>query len=63
MVLDDIDACMGAHTGNRCVQYFDGIATFEEISYRTGMQRRELDRILQLFADDVSGVCIPLRYS
>lgn len=54
---------MGAHAGNRCVQYFDGIATFEEISYRTGMQRRELDRILQLFADDVSGVCIPLRYS
>ncbi len=54
---------MGAHTGDRCVQYFDGIATFEEISYRTGMQRRELDRILQLFADDVSGLCILLRFS
>ena len=54
---------MGAHAGDRCVQYFDGIATFEEISYRTGMQRRELDRILQLFADDVSGLCTLLRFS
>ena len=40
-----------------CVQYFDGIATFEEISYRSGMQRRELDKILQLFPDDVSLFC------
>lgn len=40
-----------------CVQYFDGVATFEEISYRTGMKRRELDRVLQLYPDDVSGQC------
>jgi hypothetical protein len=38
----------------RCVQYLDGIATFEEITYRTGLHRRELDKIVQLFKDDVS---------
>ena len=37
----------------RCVQYFDGIATFEEIAFRTGLHRRELDHILRIFSDDV----------
>ena len=36
------------------MQFFDGVATFEEISYRTGMARRELDKMVQLFPDDVS---------
>lgn len=38
----------------RCVQYFDGITTFEEIVFRTGLSRRELDRISHIFRDDVS---------
>ncbi|KAK4688354.1 nitrogen permease regulator 3, partial [Tremellales sp. Uapishka_1] len=36
-----------------CVQYLDGVTTFEEITYRTGLQRRELDKILQLYKDDL----------
>lgn len=39
---------------SRCVQYFDGIATFEEIVYRTGLPRRELDHLLELYKADVS---------
>jgi nitrogen permease regulator 3-like protein len=35
------------------VQYFDGMATFEEIAYRTGLHRREIDKILQMFDNDV----------
>lgn len=38
----------------RCVQYFDGVAPFEEIAYRAGLQRRELDWILRLYKEDVS---------
>ena len=38
----------------RCVQYFDGFATFEEISYRTGLPKRELDILTRLYADHVS---------
>lgn len=38
----------------RCVQYFDGVTTFEEIVFRTGLTRRELDRISHIFRDDVS---------
>lgn len=38
----------------RCVQYFDGISTFEEIVYRTGLPRRELDHLLELYKADVS---------
>jgi len=41
------------------VQYFDGIATFEEVSYRTGLARRELDRLLQLYKDDIITVLHP----
>lgn len=37
-----------------CVQYLDGITTFEEISYRTGLHRRELERILGLYQEHVS---------
>ncbi|ORY33121.1 nitrogen permease regulator of amino acid transport activity 3-domain-containing protein [Naematelia encephala] len=37
-----------------CVQYFDGVTTFEEVAYRTGLGRRELERLLQTFKDDVS---------
>ena len=40
---------------DRCVQYFDGTATFEEVSYRTGLHRKELERIMQLYKDDVGG--------
>lgn len=36
------------------MQYFDGIATFEEIVYRTGLPRRELDHLLELYKADVS---------
>ncbi|TYJ54856.1 hypothetical protein B9479_004447 [Cryptococcus floricola] len=36
-----------------CVQYFDGVTTFEEITYRTGLQRKELEKILQLYSGDV----------
>ncbi|WVR08929.1 hypothetical protein IAU60_005988 [Kwoniella sp. DSM 27419] len=35
------------------VSYFDGMTTLEEISYRTGLPRRELDRIMKLYADDI----------
>lgn len=38
-----------------CVQYFDGVTTFEEIVFRTGLTRRELDRIAMVYRDDVSG--------
>lgn len=38
----------------RCVQYFDGVATFEEIVFRTGMNRKEIDKVVQLYPDDVS---------
>jgi hypothetical protein len=37
-----------------CVQYFDGVTTFEEIVFRTGLTRRELDRIAMVYRDDVS---------
>ncbi|WVN88013.1 uncharacterized protein L203_103211 [Cryptococcus depauperatus CBS 7841] len=36
-----------------CVQYFDGMTTFEEIIYRTGLPRKELEKILQLYNGDV----------
>ncbi|KAK8844116.1 hypothetical protein IAR55_006910 [Kwoniella newhampshirensis] len=36
-----------------CVQYLDGWTTIEEISYRTGLPRRELEKILQLYKDDI----------
>ncbi|WWC91075.1 uncharacterized protein L201_006016 [Kwoniella dendrophila CBS 6074] len=35
------------------VQYLDGTTTFEEISYRTGLPRRELDRIINLYKEDI----------
>lgn len=47
----------------RCVQYFDGMTTFEEISYRTNLHRRELDSILELFNDDVSDLLILLCHA
>jgi hypothetical protein len=37
-----------------CVQYFDGVATFEEIAYKTQLRMREIDWIVRLFKDDVS---------
>lgn len=37
-----------------CVQYFDGVATYEEIGYRTGLKVREIDWMLRLFKEDVS---------
>lgn len=40
--------------GTRCVQYFDGISTFEEVVYRTGLPRRELDHLLELYKEDAS---------
>jgi hypothetical protein len=40
------------------VQYFDGVATFEEISFRTGMSRKEIERVLSLYPDDVSGLMV-----
>jgi len=48
-----VSACR-SRTDSSCVQYFDGAASFDQISYRTGMKRRELDRVLQLYPDDVS---------
>ncbi|WWD21225.1 hypothetical protein CI109_105709 [Kwoniella shandongensis] len=36
-----------------CVQYLDGFTTFEEISYRTGLPRRELEKILHLYKEDI----------
>ncbi|BEJ00691.1 hypothetical protein CcaverHIS631_0505480 [Cutaneotrichosporon cavernicola] len=36
-----------------CVQYFDGVTTFEEIVFRTGLTRRELDRIAMVYRDDL----------
>lgn len=39
---------------SRCVQYFDGVTTFEEIMFRTGLSRRELDRIAHVYRGDVS---------
>jgi hypothetical protein len=42
--------------GIRCVQYLDGIATFEEVVYRTGLPRRELDHLLELYKEDVGGI-------
>jgi hypothetical protein len=41
---------------NRCLQYFDGSTTPDEILYRTGMHRRDLDKILKLFEKDVRGL-------
>lgn len=38
----------------RCVQYMDGLATFEEISYHTALQKRELDTLTKLYGDSVS---------
>jgi len=38
------------------VQYLDGIATFEEVVYRTGLPRRELDHLLELYKEDVGGI-------
>ncbi|WVQ81127.1 hypothetical protein IAT38_003249 [Cryptococcus sp. DSM 104549] len=35
------------------VQYFDGVTTFDEISYRTGLPKKELEKILQLYNSDV----------
>ncbi|WRT69197.1 uncharacterized protein IL334_006181 [Kwoniella shivajii] len=35
------------------VQYLDGMTTFEEISYRTGLPKRQLDRIMSLYKDDI----------
>lgn len=37
-----------------CVQYFDGVTSFEEIMYRTSLSRREMDRIAHVFRDHVS---------
>lgn len=37
-----------------CVQYFDGVTSFEEIMYRTSLSRREVDRIAHIFKDHVS---------
>ncbi|KAL1407680.1 Nitrogen permease regulator 3 [Vanrija albida] len=34
-----------------CVQYLDGVATFEEVMYRTGLSRREVDRIAYVYRD------------
>ncbi|KAL7421353.1 Nitrogen permease regulator 3 [Cryptotrichosporon argae] len=36
-----------------CVQYFDGVTTFEEIIYRTGLAHRELEQIAHVFKDDL----------
>ncbi|WVQ93083.1 hypothetical protein IAU59_000147 [Kwoniella sp. CBS 9459] len=35
------------------VSYLDGITTFDEISYRTGLPRRELDKIINLYKEDI----------
>lgn len=48
---------------NRCVQYFDGVTTFEEITYRTGLQRKELEKILQLYNGDVRYIMLLIRVS
>ena len=40
-----------------CVQYFDGVATYEEICYRTGLRMREIDWLIRLFKEDVSRRC------
>jgi hypothetical protein len=37
-----------------CVQYFDGVATFEEIAHKTQLRMREIDWIVKLFKEDVS---------
>lgn len=37
------------------MQYLDGVATFEEVMYRTGLSRREVDRIAYVYRDHVSG--------
>lgn len=47
----------------RCVQYFDGIATFEEISYRTGLPKREIDRLLEMYKEDVSACSFLVKRS
>ncbi|GMK55302.1 hypothetical protein CspeluHIS016_0203580 [Cutaneotrichosporon spelunceum] len=36
-----------------CVQYFDGVTSFEEIVFRTGLTRRELNRIALVYRDDL----------
>ncbi|WWC72973.1 uncharacterized protein I206_106937 [Kwoniella pini CBS 10737] len=35
------------------VQYFDGMTTFEEISYRTGLPKRELEKLVYLYKEDI----------
>ncbi|WVF65410.1 hypothetical protein IAT40_000137 [Kwoniella sp. CBS 6097] len=35
------------------VSYFDGTTTFEEISYRTSLNRKELDKIINLYKEDI----------
>ncbi|WWC63900.1 uncharacterized protein I303_106505 [Kwoniella dejecticola CBS 10117] len=35
------------------VQYLDGVTTFEEISYRTGLPKRELERLVNLYKEDI----------
>jgi hypothetical protein len=37
-------------------QYFDGVATYEEICYRTGFKTTEVDWLIRLFKEDVSGI-------
>jgi hypothetical protein len=46
----------------RCVQYFDGAVTFEEISYRTGLPKRELDYMTKEWKDDVSGDTVSIAH-
>lgn len=38
-----------------------GVTTFEEITYRTGLQRKELEKILQLYNGDVSYIMLLFR--
>ncbi|WWD06885.1 hypothetical protein V865_004982 [Kwoniella europaea PYCC6329] len=35
------------------VQYLDGMTTFEEISYRTGLPKRELEKLMTLYKEDI----------
>ncbi|WVW79498.1 hypothetical protein I302_101467 [Kwoniella bestiolae CBS 10118] len=35
------------------VQYLDGMTTFEEISYRTGLPKRELEKLMILYKEDI----------
>jgi len=39
---------------SRCVQYFDGVTAVEEMSFHTGMNRGELEKVIKAFPEDVS---------